>query len=92
MPETLATLYSITSQDGSAASSMTATEFQAYPAPVATDSATFAKNVGISPWKYNKTVGTFSPQAAAESALDVQYLSAIGQGNTEWYWTEADWM
>jgi hypothetical protein len=52
----------------------------------------FATDVGIAPWTYNKTIGPFAPGAAAESALDVQYLSAMGQGNDEWYYTQSDWM
>jgi tripeptidyl-peptidase-1 len=92
VPYTLTTLYSVTTQDGNSKSTMAATEFQDYPAPVSTDSSTFVQNVKINPIVLNKTVGTFDPEPAAESALDVQYISAMGQGNTEWYWTEADWM
>lgn len=54
---------------------------------------TFAQQSATSDYTIpaSNIIGAFSPDAQAESTLDVQYLGALGAGNTNWYWTVADW-
>lgn len=34
----------------------------------------------------------FDPSSPdAEASLDIQYMASVMQGDTAWYWTEADW-
>jgi len=35
---------------------------------------------------------TLSSSPESETALDEEYLGAIGQGNTNWFWTEPAWL
>lgn len=85
VPQTLAAFYNL-SYDGSAASSQGPIEFQAYPAYVPADLVTFLKDTASPAYTIPaaKTIGPFAPQeGAAESALDEQYIGAVGQGNTK---------
>jgi len=94
VPSTLVSFYNITSFDGSAASTQAPVEFQGYPAYVQTDLDTFATSTKTPDYTIpaSHIIGPFAPDPAAESTLDQQYIGSIGQGNTNWYWTEADWM
>jgi tripeptidyl-peptidase I len=94
VPETLRRLYNVDSSDGIAASSQAAVELQGYPAYVQSDLDTFAANVGMLSFNIsaNHTIGPFNADPEAESELDVQYLGAVGLNNTNWYWTEPDWL
>lgn len=93
VPETLTKLYNQPKDESDKGVSGGPIEFQNYPAIIQTDSDTFATNVGLPKWTIpkNQTIGTFSPGAGAESALDEQYMVALSIGSNKWYWTEADW-
>lgn len=76
---------------GSTASTQGVGEFQGYAAYVPTDYTTFQTNVGEK--LTNPTiVGPFNPSGGLESALDIEYIAAVGVGNANWYWTEESWM
>lgn len=94
VPETLNIFYNVTSDDSAAASSVGPIEFQGYPAIVQTDLDGFATNTGLPKWQIpqSQIIGPFAPGAGAESALDEQYVYAMGSKNNQWYWTEADWL
>lgn len=94
VPETLQMFYNVTTGDSAAASSQGPIEFQGYPAIIQSDLTQFAANVALPNWTIPaaNTIGPFAPGAGAESALDEQYIYAMGPSNTQWYWTEADWL
>ena len=92
VPETLVSFYNLASAKGDASVVQAAIEFQGVPAFVQKDIDTFTTNCAVAPIKIAKTVGTFEKQDFAESVLDVSFLGSVGQGNTNWYWTNAQWM
>jgi tripeptidyl-peptidase I len=92
VPETLIHMYNVSVADGSAASTQGAAEFQGYPAPdltAAGDLGVFSNNTATPFWSVAPAniIGPFSVSPSAESTLDAQYLGAIGQGNTNYYYT-----
>jgi tripeptidyl-peptidase-1 len=93
VPQTLTALYNITSVDGAAASTQAPVEFQGYPAYVQKDLDVFTTDVNVPDFTIptSQIIGPFNANAQAESTLDEQYLGAVGAGNTNWYWTVADW-
>jgi subtilase family serine protease len=93
VPETLNKFYQHEGADESANSQTGPIEFQNYPAILRSDNDDFATSVALPKWTIpaNQTIGTFSPQPAAESALDEQYLVAMSPKASKWYWTVADW-
>jgi tripeptidyl-peptidase I len=93
VPETLTNLYNVTTVDGTNSSTQAPVEFQNYPGYVQSDLDTFTKNVGVADFTIpsNQFIGPYAPNAQAESTLDEQYIGAVGEGNQNWYWTEADW-
>jgi tripeptidyl-peptidase-1 len=93
VPETLINMYSLSGHSGSSSMVQSAVEFQALGAFEQSDLTTFISNTGVASFSVVKDIGPFDPTSPqAESTLDVQYLGAIGAGNTNWYWTEADWI
>jgi len=91
VPSTLSGMYNIKAQ-GNAKVVQSAAEFQGLSAFTNSDLSTFNTNTGASV-SVAKHVGSFDqtfPQA--ESTLDVEYLGSTGTGNTNWYWTESQWM
>jgi tripeptidyl-peptidase-1 len=92
VPETIAAFYK-TEKDGNAQSTQAPIEFQNYPAVKQSDLDTFITQTAIQSFQIAKKVGPFNDQfPGAESTLDVQYLGATGEGNTNWYWTEQQWL
>ena len=92
VPETLTGQYNIKSS-GSSKTTQSAAEFQNYPPYLESDLKTFITNTGINSFTVGTKIGPYNPgYAGAESSLDVQYLGAVGEGNSNWYWTEAQWM
>lgn len=92
VPETLTNLYNLDSGKGSSKVTQGAVEYQGAPAWSESDLATFANNTGIAPFSVSHTGPFNSLQPFAESTLDVQYLGAVGKGNTNEYFTTATWM
>lgn len=92
VPETLTNLYNLDSGKGSSKVTQGAVEYQGAPAWSETDLTTFANNTGIAPFSVSHTGPFNSLQPFAESTLDVQYLGAVGKGNTNEYFTTATWM
>lgn len=93
VPETLTTMYGTAGAKGDASVTQAPVEFQDYPAYADSDLTTFIQQTAISTFKVAKHVGPFdqsNPQP--ESTLDIQYIGAVGTGNTNWYWTEAQWL
>eukprot|EP01138_Halocafeteria_seosinensis_P012383 gb/GECG01012653.1/.p1 GENE.gb/GECG01012653.1/~~gb/GECG01012653.1/.p1 ORF type:complete len:637 (+),score=77.88 gb/GECG01012653.1/:1-1911(+) len=92
VPETLQKTYNI-NKKGNSKSTQAAAEFQGYPAVSSDDLKTFISKTGIDSFSLKKKIGPFNPSnPGAESTLDVQYLGAVGQDNSNWYWTEKKWM
>jgi tripeptidyl-peptidase-1 len=89
--ETLWNFYGTNSSTGTATSTQGPAEFQADSAIVAKDMKAFATNNGVSDWNITTKVGAFSG-SDTEATLDEEYIANVGMGNTQWYWTEADWM
>jgi hypothetical protein len=56
------------------------------------NTVTFANATAVPPAVVSKTLGPFNPQGDLESSLDVQYIGAVGRGNTNWFITEATWL
>jgi len=67
-------------------------EFQAEPAYTPAELATFSKETGVPTIVVAKKIGPFAPGGDPESSLDIQYISSVGTGNTNWFITEADWL
>jgi hypothetical protein len=54
--------------------------------------ATFSKETSVPTITVAKKIGPFSPGGDPESSLDIQYIASVGQGNTNWFYTQADWL
>lgn len=95
IPETLRTLYNITDQVGSADVIQAAAEFGAADYNFSyTDLALFSKSVGV-PIDIVNIIGEGANdpgQFSIEATLDVQYVGAIGRGNTNWFVKTPEWM
>lgn len=89
--ESLWSLYGTNAVKGSAASTTGPAEFQADQAITPKDQKAFATNNGVPDWNITTKVGSFSG-SDTEATLDEEYIGSVGIGNTQWYWTEADWM
>jgi len=93
VPETIVTSYSLSGAKGDSSITQAAAEFQNYPAYAQDDLTTFIKQTDIATFDVAKKIGPFNGnEPQPESTLDVQYLGAVGAGNTNWYWTEKGWM
>jgi len=91
VPETLTNFYSLQGVKGSTASTQGVGEFQGEPAYTPADYKTFQTEVALT-LADPTIVGPFNPEGALESELDIQYIAAVGVGNTNYYWTEEGWM
>lgn len=93
VPETIVNFYGLDGISGSSKSIQSVAEFQSYPPYSQSDLDTFETNTGIQHFDVVKKIGPFNPSyPAAESTLDIQYIGAVGAGNSNWYWTTPDWM
>jgi hypothetical protein len=94
VPETLQAFYNISSWDGASQSTQAPIEFQGYPGYVDSDLQSFLQDSAVPAYTIPaaQVIGPYAPSAGAESDLDEQYIGAIGRGNTNWYWTETDWL
>lgn len=92
VPSTIKSMYNL--NGASAAGSVQAAfEFQDLTAFSSSDLSTFISNTGAKSFDVEKHYGPFQqfpPQA--ESTLDVQYLGAVAEGGTNYYYTTAGWM
>jgi len=68
-------------------------EFQGDASFSKTDLEAFYKALDLEDQKVTTIVGAFSPENPdGEATLDAQYLTAVGYGNDNWYWTSTGWM
>lgn len=93
VPETLTSMYNIT-EAGDARSSQGVVEFgEEQWAWLQTDLTKFTTETDTT-IAFTKSYGPPvqpSDPIGLEASLDVQYIGAIGQGNTNWYWKESTW-
>ncbi|KAA0149154.1 hypothetical protein FNF27_05923 [Cafeteria roenbergensis] len=93
VPETIVSAYNLQGAKGSSSITQAAVEFQGYPAYAQDDLTTFIQQTAVPSFDIVKKVGPFNGnEPQPESTLDVEYLGAVGGGNTNWYWTEQGWM
>ena len=91
--ETLADFYKTAGVKGSKAATTSPAEFQADSCWSKKDVAAMAKANGVPDWNVSHVVGPCTGQNPdAEAELDEQYMGAVGQGNSQWYWTDDDWL
>jgi len=83
--------YQTNATKGNPSSTQGPAEFQADSAIVAKDIKAFATANGVPVWNITTKVGAFAG-SDTEATLDEEYIANVGLGNTQWYWTEADWM
>jgi len=92
VPSTIKSMYNL--NGASAAGNVQAAfEFQDLTAFSSSDLSTFISNTGAKSYSVDKHFGPFQqfpPQA--ESTLDVQYLGAVAEGGTNYYYTTSGWM
>lgn len=94
VPETLTRMYNI-SENGDVRSTQGVAEFGEGQWNFSfTDLQEFAQltNKVIAFTKFTGPAGSPDDPMSLEATLDVQYIGAIGQGNTNWYWKETTWM
>lgn len=77
---------------GATASTQAPAEFQADTGYAQSDTKIMATQSGLPVWTVSKTIGPKPSGGDLEASLDEQYMGGMGQGNDNWYWTEADWM
>jgi subtilase family serine protease len=93
VPQTLLGIYNLTGVTGNAQSTQAPAEFQSYQSYRPVDLNKFITQTAVTNFTVANKVGPFQPSSGAlESALDIQYIGAVGVGNTNWYWTETQWM
>jgi len=94
IPLTIQKLYSIpTGLVITTNSSQSVAEFQNDASFNKNDLAKFYKECGIPNQPAPHIVGPYSGSSPdIEATLDFQYLTAIGQNASNWYWTESNWM
>jgi subtilase family serine protease len=92
--ETLSAFYKLPAEPlGGSAATTAPAEFQNDTAIATSDVKDFATGSNVPYWTLNTTVGPFDPSNPdIEASLDTQYIGGVGNGNTQWYWTETDWM
>lgn len=94
VPETITRMYNITLTGDSRASQGVAEFGAANWNYTDGDLQTFARETGTT-IAFTESFGPDTPpgmEISVEASLDVQYIAAIGQGNTNWYWKEEQWM
>jgi hypothetical protein len=89
--ESLWSMYGTNAVNGSDATTTGPAEFQADNAITPRDQKAFATNNGVKDWNISTKVGAFSG-SDTEATLDEEYIASVGDGNKQWYWTEADWI
>lgn len=92
VPETLSALYNLDAGKGSSKVTQGAVEYQGAPAWSESDLKTFISNTGVPAFDVSHTGPFNTLQPFAESTLDIQYLGAVGTGNTNNYFTTSTWM
>ena len=91
--ETLEDFYKTTGVKGSKDATTSPAEFQADSCWSKKDVAAMAKANGIPDWNVSHITGPCTgSNPDAEAELDEQYMGAVGYGNSQWYWTDDDWM
>jgi tripeptidyl-peptidase-1 len=89
--ETLGDFYNTKGVSGSAAATTAPAEFQNDACYNKKDLTEMAKANGLAVWNITTTHGPCQG-LDVEASLDEQYMGAVGFGNTQWYWTDDDWM
>lgn len=89
LPESLAKIYG--TAKGSKLASQAPVEFQQDSGWEAKDLAQFANETGVPAWTVSHTIGPNAGGGDLEATLDAEFMGATGTGNSNWYWTEADW-
>jgi subtilase family serine protease len=94
IPLTLQKVYNIpTTLQITTTSSQGVAEFQNDASYNKDDLAAFYKEMGIATQPAPHIVGTYSGDYPdIEATLDYQYITALGQNASNWYWTEENWM
>jgi tripeptidyl-peptidase-1 len=91
--EVINKIYDAAGVAGDAAATTAPAEFQGDASYAAADVTLMAKASGVADWKVAKTICPYAPaNPDLEASLDEQYMGGVGEGNTQWYWTEVDWM
>ncbi len=91
--ETVQTFYNTAGVAGATTSIQAPAEFQDDASYNKADLKLMATQSGLTPWTVAKTIGPYDgTNPDLEASLDEQYIGGVGQGNTNWYWTEQDWM
>eukprot|EP00475_Leptophrys_vorax_P004048 TRINITY_DN1239_c0_g1_i1.p1 TRINITY_DN1239_c0_g1~~TRINITY_DN1239_c0_g1_i1.p1 ORF type:complete len:640 (-),score=176.55 TRINITY_DN1239_c0_g1_i1:85-2004(-) len=93
-PQTLALLYNYTGLKASSQVSQGVAEFQNDQAFSFKDLHAFWNKSRITDSKnVTEIVGEFDDTFSdGEATLDIQYVTAVGVGAVNWYWTETNWM
>jgi len=92
-PESLLGLYSVPADAKISTVSQGPAEFQDDTSYNKQDLQTFFKQTDLADEKVTDTVGPYDgSQPDTEATLDVQYITSIGQKQTNWYWTSQSWM
>jgi len=93
VPQTLAALYKYADTPVPAQAIQMPAEFQDDSAFSPSDLKTFFKDVALPDQRDTHRVGPFNDQVPdVEATLDTQYISAVGLGVDNWYWTSEGWM
>eukprot|EP00747_Dinoflagellata_sp_TGD_P137215 gnl/TRDRNA2_/TRDRNA2_175650_c0_seq1.p1 gnl/TRDRNA2_/TRDRNA2_175650_c0~~gnl/TRDRNA2_/TRDRNA2_175650_c0_seq1.p1 ORF type:complete len:610 (-),score=150.65 gnl/TRDRNA2_/TRDRNA2_175650_c0_seq1:356-2185(-) len=92
-PETLLGMYKVPADAKITKVSQGPAEFQDDQSFNKADLKTFFAQTDLSDETVTDIVGPFSPQVPdTEATLDVQYITSVGQKQTNWYWTADNWM
>ena len=93
VPETINSVYNIAGCTASNVTSQAAAEFQSDASYNQADLTSFYKQMNITTAPISHIIGPYSGAFPdTEATLDVQYLTSIGIGANNWYWTEENWM
>jgi len=93
VPQSLASLYSFEDTKVSSSAKQMPAEFQDDSSFSPTDLETFFKQTALPDQKVTTKVGPFNDQYPdVEASLDTQYITAVGLGVDNWYWTSEGWM
>merc|ERR1719355_182536 len=93
VPQSLASLYSFTDTAVKPTTSQMPAEFQGDSSYSPTDLKTFYSQTALPDQKVTTKVGPFNDQSPdVEASLDTQYITAVGLGVDNYYWTSEGWM
>ena len=91
--QTIVDFYNLKGIKGSSAVKTSPAEFQGDSCYNKKDLDEMAKANGLAVWPISVLNGPCTgANPDAEASLDEQYMGAIGYGNNQTYWTDADWM